>query len=305
MGRYIARSLVQAVGVALGIATLTFLILHLSSDPTALLLPPQATKEDVQILREAMGFNKPLPEQYLQFMSGALRGDFGRSFWIARPALDLVMEKMPATILLTFAGLATAIVIGVPLGVLSALRRYSLLDNLCTLFAMAGQAMPTFWLGLLLIMCFAVFLHWLPASGSGTPQHLILPAFTLGAFLAPTLMRLTRSQIIDIITQDYVRTAWAKGLRERQVIVGHVLRNAAAPIITVIGLQFGRLLGGSVVTETVFNWPGVASLTVRSITTSDFPVVQVATLLLALLVIVCNLAADVLVAFTDPRIRYE
>src|SRR5689334_15357666 len=172
MGPYIARSFVQAVGVALGIATLTFLILHLSSDPTALLLPPQATQEDVRVMREAMGFNKPLPEQYVQFMSGALRGDFGRSFWIARPALDLVLEKMPATILLTLAGLATAIVIGVPLGVLSALRRYSLLDNLCTLFAMAGQAMPTFWLGLLLIMWFAVFLRWLPASGSGTPQHL-------------------------------------------------------------------------------------------------------------------------------------
>jgi len=305
MVSYISRSLVQAIGVAIGIATLTFLILHLSSDPTALLLPPQATQEDVRVLREAMGFNRPLPEQYLQFMWGALRLDFGRSFWIARPALDLVLEKMPATIILTFAGLSTAILIGIPLGILSALRRYSLLDNLCTVFAMAGQAMPTFWLGLLMIMCFAVFLRVLPASGAGTPQHLIMPALTLGSFLAPTLMRLTRSQILDIITQDYVRTAWAKGLRERQVIVGHVLRNAAAPIVTVIGLQFGRLLGGSIVTETVFNWPGVASLTVRSITTSDYPVVQVATLQLALLVIVSNLVADVLVAFIDPRIRYE
>src|SRR3954469_20333011 len=154
MGRYIARSLVQAVGVALGIATLTFLILHLSSDPTALLLPPQATQEDVRILRESMGFNRPLPEQYLQFMAGALRGAFGRAFWIPRPALDLVAEKMPATILLTFTGLGVALLIGIPLGVLSALRRYSLLDNVCTILAMAGQAMPTFWLGLLLIMWF-------------------------------------------------------------------------------------------------------------------------------------------------------
>jgi peptide/nickel transport system permease protein len=238
-------------------------------------------------------------------MSGALRGDFGRSFWIARPALDLVVEKMPATILLTFAGLGVGVLVGIPLGALSAIRRYSVLDNVCTVLAMAGQAMPTFWLGLLLIMWFALMLRWLPASGAESPRHLILPSITLGAFLAPTLMRLTRSQVLDILNQDYVRTAWAKGLRERPIIVGHVLRNAAGPIITVIGLQFGRLLGGSVVTETIFNWPGVASLTVRSITTSDFPVVQVATLLLAMIVVVSNLLADVIVAFVDPRIRYE
>jgi peptide/nickel transport system permease protein len=165
--------------------------------------------------------------------------------------------------------------------------------------------MPTFWLGLLLIMCFALFIPILPASGAGTPAHLILPSLTLGAFLAPTLMRLTRSQVLDILTQDYIRTARAKGLTELRVVLLHVLRNAAAPIITVIGLQFGRLLGGSIVTETVYNWPGVASLTVRSIFTSDYPVVQVSTLLLALVVILSNLMADVLVAVMDPRIRYE
>jgi peptide/nickel transport system permease protein len=305
MVSYIARSLLQAIAVALGIATLTFLILHLSGDPTSLLLPPQATKEDIRVLRESMGFNRPLHEQYASFMGGALRGDFGRSFWIARPALDLVLERMPYTILLTFTGLATALVIGIPVGILSAVRRYSLLDNLSTVFAMAGQAMPTFWLGLLLIMWFALFIPILPASGADTPRHLILPSLTLGAFLAPTLMRLTRSQVLDILTQDYVRTARAKGLTESRVVLLHVMRNAAAPVVTVIGLQFGRLLGGSIVTETVYNWPGVASLTVRSIFTSDYPVVQVATLLLALLVICANLLADVAVAFMDPRIRYE
>ena len=302
---YLVRSLLQAIAVALGIATLTFLILHLSGDPTTLLLPPQATKEDIRVLRESMGFNRPLYEQYFTFMSGALRGDFGRSFWIARPALDLVLERMPYTMVLTFAGLATGLLIGIPIGVVSAVRRYSLLDNLATVSAMVGQAMPTFWLGLLLIMLFALTFPILPASGAGTPLHLVLPSLTLGAFLAPTVMRLTRSQVLDILTQDYVRTARAKGLSEHRVVLGHVLRNAAAPVVTVVGLQFGRLLGGSIVTETVYNWPGVASLTVRSIFTSDYPVVQVATLLLAFFVICSNLLADVVVAFIDPRIRYD
>jgi peptide/nickel transport system permease protein len=302
---YLVRSLLQAIAVALGIATLTFLILHLSGDPTTLLLPPQATKEDIRVLRESMGFNRPLYEQYFTFMSGALRGDFGRSFWIARPALDLVLERMPYTMVLTFAGLATGLLIGIPIGVVSAVRRYSLLDHLATVSAMVGQAMPTFWLGLLLIMLFALTFPILPASGAGTPLHLVLPSLTLGAFLAPTVMRLTRSQVLDILTQDYVRTARAKGLSEHRVVLGHVLRNAAAPVVTVVGLQFGRLLGGSIVTETVYNWPGVASLTVRSIFTSDYPVVQVATLLLAFFVICSNLLADVAVAFIDPRIRYD
>lgn len=305
MVRYIARSLIQAIAVALGIATLTFLIVHISGDPTQHLLPPNATKEDIRVLKEAMGFDRPLHEQYVTFMAGALRGDFGRSFWIARPALDLVLERMPYTVLLTFTGLATALAIGIPIGILSAVRRYSWFDNLSTAVAMAGQAMPTFWLGLLLIMWFALFIPILPASGAGSPLHLILPSLTLGSFLAPTLMRLTRSQVLDILTQDYIRTARAKGLTESRVVLVHVLRNAAAPVVTVIGLQFGRLLGGSIVTETVFNWPGVASLTVRSIFTSDYPVVQVATLLLALVVILSNLLADVLVAVMDPRIRYD
>jgi peptide/nickel transport system permease protein len=303
--RYIARSLIQAIAVALGIATLTFLIVHLTGDPTQHLLPPNATKEDIRVLKESMGFDRPLLEQYASFMAGALRGDFGRSFWIARPALDLVMERMPSTILLTFTGLVTALAIGIPIGVMSAVRRYGWIDNLSTAFAMAGQAMPTFWLGLLLIMWFSLMIPILPASGAGGVQHLILPSLTLGLFLAPTLMRLTRSQVLDILTQDYIRTARAKGLTESRVELLHVLRNVAAPIVTVIGLQFGRLLGGSIVTETVFNWPGVASLTVRSIFTSDYPVVQVATLLLALVVILSNLMADVLVAVMDPRIRYE
>lgn len=302
---YIARCLLQAIAVALGIATLTFLILHLSGDPTTLLLPPQATKDDIRVLRESMGFNRPLYEQYLSFMLGALRGDFGRSFWIARPALDLVLERMPFTIVLTFAGLLVGLIIGIPVGVVSAVRRYSLLDNIAMVCAIAGQAMPTFWLGLLLIMCFALAFPILPPSGAGTPLHLILPALTLGVFLAPTVLRLTRSQVLDILTQDYVRTAHAKGLSEYRVILSHVLRNASAPVVTVIGLQFGRLLGGSIVTETVFNWPGVASLTVRSIFTSDYPVVQVATLLLALFVICSNLLSDVVAAFIDPRIRYD
>ena len=304
MGRYVARRLIQAIGICFGAATLTFLLLRLSSDPASQLLPPQATAEDIRILREAMGLNDPLPVQYGRFLLGITRGDLGNSFWIPKSALGLIFERLPATMLLAMSGLALAVLIGVGMGVLSATKPYSVIDNVATVVAVAGQAMPLFWLGLMLILIFAVNLRWLPASGIGDWRNLILPAVTLGMYQAPLLVRLTRSGMLEILGQDYVRTARAKGLVGRTVLWRHAFRNACIPIVTIVGLQFGRLLGGSVVTETIFAWPGVASLTVQSINTSDYPVVQSAVLVLATTIIFANLFADILAGYLDPRIRY-
>src|SRR2546425_1594312 len=210
---------------------------------------------------------------------------------------------MPPTLYLTTAGLVAALLIALPLGILAALKRHSFVDNLCTAIAVAGQAMPIFWLGIMLIIVFAVRLKTLPASGYGTWQHFLMPAFTLGAFLAPITMRLVRSGVIEIMNMEYIKTARAKGLAERLVVIKHAFRNACIPVITVLGLQFGQLLGGAIVTETVFAWPGVATLTVDAIRNQDFPVVQCAVVLLALVIAVVNLVVDLAVGLTDPPIR--
>ena len=305
MKRFLVHQFVQLLVVCLGISIITFLLLHLKGDPVVLLLPLDAGKEQMESFRRLMGFDQPLYVQYLRFLSGAVRGDFGDSLYMKKSAFALVMERMPATLLLTFAGLFISLVIAVPLGIVSAIRRYSLVDNLCTMFAVGGQAMPIFWLGIMLIIIFSVKLRWLPASGAGSWAHLVLPATTLGVFLAPLTMRLVRSGMLEVLSQDYVRTARAKGVSERQVLLKHALRNAAIPVITVIGLQFGQLLGGAIVTETVYAWPGVATYTVTAIRNSDFPVVQAAVFLLALCIVVVNLLVDLLVGLIDPRIRLE
>jgi peptide/nickel transport system permease protein len=210
---------------------------------------------------------------------------------------------MAPTIYLTLAGLVMALLIALPLGIVAALKRHSFVDNLCTMIAVAGQAMPIFWLGIMLIIIFAVRLRALPASGYGTWQHFLMPAFTLGAFLAPLTMRLVRSGVIEIMNMEYIKTARAKGLGERMVVVKHAFRNACIPVITVLGLQFGQLLGGAIITETVFAWPGVATLTVESIRNQDFPVVQCAVVLLALIIVSVNFIVDMIVGLIDPRIR--
>jgi ABC-type dipeptide/oligopeptide/nickel transport system permease component len=232
-----------------------------------------------------------------------VQGDFGRSWYADTPAFGLVLERMPPTIYLTVAGLAVGLLIALPLGILAALKRHSPVDTLCTIVAVAGQAMPIFWLGIMLIIVFAVRLKVLPASGYGTWQHFVMPAVTLGAFLAPITMRLVRSGIVEVMAREYITTARAKGLAERMVVAKHAFRNACLPVITVLGLQFGQLLGGAIVTETVFAWPGVATLTVESIRNQDFPVVQCAVVLLATLIVVVNLIIDMLVGLIDPRIR--
>src|SRR3972149_1594949 len=266
MWTFVVHRLVGAVFVCLGISLITFTLLHVVGDPVLLLVPQSASDADVRLLKEKLGLDRPLWVQYAVFLRDAVRGDFGDSLFTQESALALILERMPATLELTFAGMAVGLLIAIPLRVVSAIRRGPR-------GAVTGQAMPIFWLGIMLIIVFAVQLRVLPASGRGTLAHLVLPAFTLGAYLAPLTMRLTRSGMLDVLTQDYIRTARAKGVGERVLLFKHALRNAAIPIVTILGVQFGRLLGGAVVTETVFAWPGVASLAVKAIRTYDYPVV--------------------------------
>ena len=303
MRRYITRQLVQLVVVIIGISLLAFSILHVIGDPVLLLLPQNAGKEEYERYHKILGLDQPVYVQYWKFVSRAVVGDFGKSWYTSTPAFTLVLDRMPPTLYLTFAGLAAAMLIALPLGILAALKRHSFVDTLCTMLAVAGQAVPIFWLGIMLIIVFAVRLKALPASGYGTWQHFLMPAFSLGAFLAPITMRLVRSGVIEVMNMEYIKTARAKGVAERMVVIKHAFRNACIPVITVVGLQFGQLLGGAIVTETVFAWPGVATLTVESIRNQDFPVVQCAVVLLALVIVTVNLIVDVIVGLIDPRIR--
>src|SRR5690349_5384871 len=303
MRRYIARQLVQFLVVILGISILAFAILHVLGDPVLLLLPQNAGKEEFERYRHLLGLDRPLYVQYGKFLSKAIVGDFGKSWYADTPAFRLVLERMPPTIYLTFAGLVVALVIALPLGTLAALKRHSWIDSLCTAVAVAGQAVPLFWLDIMLIIVFAVRLRLLPASGYGTWQHFVLPSFCLGAALAPLTMRLVRSGVIEVMSMEFIKTARAKGVGEPVVVVKHAFRNACIPVITVLGLQFGQLLGGAIITETVFAWPGVATLTVESIRNQDFPVVQCAVVLLALVIVAVNLVVDIAVGLIDPRVR--
>jgi peptide/nickel transport system permease protein len=292
-----------------GISVIVFAITNMIGDPVNVLLPLETPREQREQFREEMGFNRPLIVQYVDFLGNAVRGDFGNSFRVQRSAMSLVVERIPATLLLTGAATVLAMLIAIPMGVISAYKRRTIIDNFTTLFVVAGQAMPIYWLGLMLMIIFGVQLKWLPPSGYGEfgldrLKHLILPTFVLGVFLAPVTERLVRSGMLDAMTQDYIRTARAKGLAERVVLMRHGLRNAIIPVITVLGLQFGQLLGGAVITETVFSWPGLGLLTVDSIRNADFPVTQAAVITLAVMICVINLIIDILVGAIDPRIRY-
>jgi len=300
---YILRRLAQSLIVLLGISAVVFVILHLTGDPTLLLLPPDATAEEVARFRHAMGFDDPLHVQYLRFLKGAVRGDFGNSLRHEEPALALVWQRMPATLELTAVALGVALVLAIPAGIVSAVFRNTPLDYLSTVVALVGQAMPTFWLGIMLILVFSVGLHLLPSSGRGTAAHLVLPALTLGLFTTARIMRLTRSGMLEVLGQDYVRTARAKGVGERRVVWKHALKNAGIPVVTIVGLELGTLLGGAVITETIFAWPGVGRLSVQAIYNRDYPLVQAAVFVLASIFVLVNLVVDVLYTYLDPRIR--
>ena len=303
MTTYFVRRLLQSLIVLLGVSFVVFFILHLTGDPALVLLPPDASPEDVRRFREAMGFNDPFLVQYGRFLGGALRGDFGQSIRHGESAFHLVAERMPATFELAGAALLLALVLSIPAGIISAVRRNTVLDYFSTVVALLGQSMPTFWLGIMLILLFSVQFHLLPSSGRGTLEHLILPAVTLGLFTTARITRLTRSGMLEVLGQDYIRTARAKGVSNPPVVWKHALKNAAIPIVTIVGIELGTLLGGSVITETIFAWPGVGRLSVQAIANRDYPVVQAAVFLLATTFVVVNLLVDIIYTYLDPRIR--
>ena len=300
---YLLRRFLQSLLVLLGVSFVVFGILFLTGDPALVLLPPDASADDVTKFRESMGFNDPFFVQYGRFLFGALRGDFGQSVRHGEPAFDLVMERMPATFELSGAALAIALCLAIPAGIVSAVRRNTILDYVSTVVALLGQSMPTFWLGIMLILLFSVQLNLLPSSGRGGWQHMLLPAVTLGLFTTARITRLTRSGMLEVLNQDYIRTARAKGVANPPVVWKHALKNAAIPIVTIVGIELGTLLGGSVITETIFAWPGVGRLSVQAIYNRDYPVVQAAVFMLSATFVLVNLVVDVLYTYLDPRIR--
>ena len=300
---YLLRRLLQSVLVLFGVSFVVFGILFLTGDPALVLLPPDATVEDVAKFRKEMGFDRPFLVQYGRFLSGALQGDFGQSVRHGEPAFDLVMERMPATFELSGAALLIALCLAIPAGIVSAVRRNSVLDYFSTVVALLGQSMPTFWLGIMLILLFSVQLNLLPSSGRGGWEHMLLPAVTLGLFTTARITRLTRSGMLEVLSQDYIRTARAKGVANPPVVWKHALKNAAIPIVTIVGIELGTLLGGSVITETIFAWPGVGRLSVQAIYNRDYPVVQAAVFTLSATFVLVNLIVDLLYTYLDPRIR--
>ena len=302
MSAFLVRRLLRFVVVCMGVSLVTFAILHASGDPVALIMP-EAPEADRALLRESLGLSDPLPTQFVRFVTSAARGDFGKSFFHREPAFRLVMERMPTTLALTCLAVLLALAVALPVGIYSAVRRNTLLDHAATVIVFLGQSMPVFWIGIMLMLLFAVQWRLLPVSGWDSWASMVLPAVTLGAFTMPLFMRLIRSSMLEVINLDYVRTARAKGVSEWLVICRHALRNAALPIVTVIGLQFGLLLGGAVLTETVFAVPGVGRLIVGAIRQLDFPIVQAGVFLLAIIIVTVNFLVDVLYVYLNPTIR--
>ncbi|MDR7434814.1 MAG: ABC transporter permease [Armatimonadota bacterium] len=306
MHRYLAWRVMIMVPMLLGVSMIVFVLIRLiPGDPAELLASQWATAEDIALVRHAWGLDRPLPVQYVVFLGNLLRGDLGRSVASGVPVAAEIAERYPATLLLAAASMAVAVAVGGTAGIVSARRPYSLWDNVVMVLALVGVSTPAFWSGLMLIYLFGVVLGWLPISGMGTPRHLILPAVTLGLVAAGIIARQTRSSMLEVLAQDYIRTARSKGLDEIAVTYRHALKNALIPVVTIVGLQFGTLLGGSVVVETVFAWPGMGRLLVDAILMRDYPVVQASVLLFATTFAFINLLVDVLYAFLDPRIRYE
>jgi peptide/nickel transport system permease protein len=298
----LVRRGVRVLVVYLGVSIVTFLILHASGDPVALIMP-EAPEADRVALRASLGLDDPLAVQFLRFLGNVTTGNFGNSFFHRSPALPLVLERMPTTLILTGLAMAIAILVALPVGIYGAVRRNSVIDHVGTVGVFLGQSMPVFWTGIMLILLFAVQWRLLPVSGWQSWSAVVLPAVTLGTFSAPLLLRIVRSSMLEVINLDYVRTARAKGVSEWGVILRHALKNAALPLVTVAGLQFGVLLSGAVITESVFAIPGVGRLIVSSVFQLDFPVVQAAVFLLAMIIVSVNFLVDVLYIYLNPQIR--
>jgi peptide/nickel transport system permease protein len=301
--RYLVRRALLAIVVLVGVSVLSFGVMFLSGDPTAVLVPSNWTKEQIQTFRHQMGYDRPWIVQYADYAWKALHGDFGYSLRQRRPVFPLILERMPATLQLTLSAMALSVLVSIPAGILAARRHGSWMDSLTMAGALVGQSVPVFWLGLMLIILFGVKLKWLPVSGRGSLAHLIMPTIVLAFWSIGRMARLVRSCMLEVLATDYVRTARAKGLSEQVVLYRHAFRNALLPVITLVGLEVGTLLGGAVVTETIFSWPGVGRLTINAIYGKDFPLVQGAVLLLATGFVVINLLVDVSYVILDPRVQ--
>ncbi len=306
MRRYIVRRIALLVPVVIGVVTVVFLIVHfIPGDPVEIMLGEQALAVDKETLRRQMGLDKPLHVQYVDFLARLARGDLGRSLHTKRPVLESIVRRLPATLELALAAMVVALVLAIPLGLLSAYKKDTVVDQGSMLFALLGISMPNFWLGPLLIIVCSLKLGWLPVSGRGSLAHVVLPAITLGTAMAAILTRMTRASMLDVIQSDYITTARAKGVRESRVVLKHAFRNALIPVVTIVGLQIGGLLAGSIITETIFAWPGIGRLAIQAINARDYPLVQGCVLVIALGYVLVNFLTDLLYGLIDPRIRYE
>ncbi|HYM91425.1 MAG TPA: ABC transporter permease [bacterium] len=303
LGAFLVYRLFRTLIALWLVSTVVFVVMRLSGDPVPLLLPPDAPVAEMERVRHDLGLDRPLAVQYAVFIGNVLRGDFGRSIHFRQPAMGVALSYLPATFELGLAAFVIAVVIAFPVGVLSAVRRNSPLDHGAMALALVGQSAPTFFLGILFILVFSLQLDLFPTSGRGDWRHLVLPALTLGAFAMASIARITRSAVLEVQRADFIRTARAKGLGEFVVVAKHTLKNAALPILTITGLQFGTLLGGAVVTETVFAWPGMGRLAIQSIYNRDYPVVQSTVFIAAVLFIFINLGLDAVYSVLDPRVR--
>lgn len=303
--KYFIRRLLQIIPVLLIISFIVFALVFVAGDPVALMLPEDATEEDREILREALGLNDPFIVQYGRYIVNVLQGDFGESFRYGQDAMSLVLERLPATIELAIASIIVAVMIAIPLGVWSSTKKNTSIDLFVTGTAVLGRAMPNFWFGIMAILLFSVILDIFPVSGRGTFAHLVLPAFTLGTGIAAEMTRLIRSQMLETLGQDYIRTAKSKGLSTGVVIYKHAFRNTLVPVVTIIALQTSTLIGGTLITETVFAWPGIGQLLIQAVNTRDMAIVQACVMVIAFFVILMNLIADFLYQLLDPRIRYR
>lgn len=306
MLQYVIKRLLSIIPVLFGISLLLFFMLRaLPGDPAQVLAGQMATPEEIELIRHQLGLDKPVYIQYAVFLGRLAKFDLGRSARTQNPVIQEVWARLPNTMLLATVAITLACLFGIPAGIISAIRPYTFLDYLVTSAALFGISMPVFWLGLMLVVVFSIMLPWLPAGGTGSWKHVILPSITLTAFVVAFIARMTRSSMLEVLSQDYTTTARSKGLKEKVVVIKHALKNALIPIITVVGLQFGMLLGGAVLTETVFAWPGVGRLIVDSILARDYPVIQGTILIFGLIYTLINLMVDVIYAYVDPRIRYD
>lgn len=306
MLKFIGKRLLMLIPVLIGVSLIVFTLMQLSpGDPAMIILGAQAAPEDIAILRESMGLNDPLIVQFFRFLLGMFTLDFGTSYKDGMPVLTKLLEALPYTAELTFCAVLLALIIGIPAGIISATKQYSVFDRIASVLALIGFSTPNFWLSIMLILVFSVNLKWLPVSGTGSILHLVLPSIALGVQSAAVFTRMTRSSMLEVLNMDYIRTARAKGLSERVVILKHALKNALIPVITVVGLQIGLLFGGAILTETVFAWPGVGRLMIDSIRAKDTPVVQGGVIFTASIFVFINLLVDILYAYVDPRVKAQ